>query len=274
MTAPVVTFDPGPHAYTVNGEPVPSVTQVLKILNIGALPWWGMQVGVEGVLTLVEGTHLIQRGTGRLLLADGTPATEATVTPLLTREKLTTNHQRDKAGTRGRSVHAALELYASAGVVPKLAQFPPEDRGYVQALAAWLLDYRPECLETEAMVGSAAYRFAGTYDLRARIRGLGEGLVDAKTSKHVYPVSHFSQLMGYEIAAVECGRRPADFEAVLRLGVDGEYEFALNRNDETGERIATPGTFLTLRAAYEEVTRIEDVAGAKRRRPRKTKAAA
>jgi hypothetical protein len=39
---------------------VPSVTTVLGILDKPGLPWWGMKIGVEGVLELVRRGRLFQ----------------------------------------------------------------------------------------------------------------------------------------------------------------------------------------------------------------------
>src|SRR5688500_6318786 len=97
VTYPVVTFDPEPHAYTVNGVAVPSVTQVLDILAVGALPWWGMTTGVEGVLDLLrrDGMEALLGRAGA-----GTVATQEVV-DLLTANQLTVNHRRDAGGKRG-----------------------------------------------------------------------------------------------------------------------------------------------------------------------------
>jgi hypothetical protein len=48
-------------------------------------------------------------------------------------------------------------------------------------------------------------------------------LKDVKTSKSVYP-SHAAQLAAYELASVECGYGATDYQAVIHLTADGEYE--------------------------------------------------
>ena len=52
-----VTFDPAKHAYQIDGKPVPSVTQILGVLDKPGLPWWGMKVGVAGVCALIDNGH-------------------------------------------------------------------------------------------------------------------------------------------------------------------------------------------------------------------------
>jgi len=187
---------------------------------------------------------------GYLALSDGTPATSATITKLLTENKLTVNHVRDAAATRGQSVHSALEAFARERTIPSLIAFPEEDRGYVRALAQWLLDVKPEFLATEVMVGSAEHGYAGRYDLRVRMDRLGVGIVDAKTSKKVWHQSQFPQLAGYEEAAVECGQEPTDFQAVLRLDKDGSYELE--------EACATIEDFLGVKAAFDAQSALKE----------------
>ena len=59
MTPPVVEFQAEPRRrYLVNGQPVPSVTQILGVLDKPALVWWAMRVGVEGACQLQESGSL------------------------------------------------------------------------------------------------------------------------------------------------------------------------------------------------------------------------
>lgn len=228
---PVVEFQAEPkRRYLVDGEPVPSVTQILGVLDKPALVWWAMRVGVEGACQLQESGSL--------------PADPEAAVKALTARKLTVNHVKTKAATRGTSLHDALEAYLQHGSVPMPAGFPEEDRGYVRALARAMLDLRPEPFKTEVVVGSAVHGFGGRYDL---LCGLDDHTlrVDLKTGKRVYETAHL-QLAAYELAAVEMGEAPTDEQAVLRLGEDGEYEFVVSR--------AAPEDFLAVKAAYDAVT--------------------
>lgn len=234
MTVPVVTYDEGPpRKYTVNGEKVPSVTQILGVLDKPALPWWGMTTGVTGICKL--------RDLGVEIPWDDPEG----ITKLLTEHKLTVNHVRDAAATRGQSIHAALEQWVTEQEVPALGDFPMEDRRYVQALASFLLDYEPECERSEVMVGSAEHGFAGRYDLRCRIRNR-DGILDLKTGKKLYDPVHL-QLAAYALADFEMGAAPVDTTWALRLGADGEYELVEGRAD-AAQFLAVLGTFNALRA--------------------------
>lgn len=144
------------------------------------------------------------------------------------------------AQDRGTRVHAALEDWIDRGKVPNPSEFPKQERGYVRGLTKWLIDWQPSFQFSELMVGSVVHGFAGRLDTVARIpleslptgelkrlpAGTDDGqvMIDLKTSKGVYPRSHFRQLSGYELAAVECGFTPTVAQGVLRVGEDGEYQ--------------------------------------------------
>lgn len=245
-----LTFDPEPHVYELDGDAIPSVTQVLNVLHKPALVWWGMVTGVEGLCSLDRDGHL---GNG---WAEDPEATAK----LLTEHKLTVNHVRDKAGVRGSAAHRALEDYAKSGKVPRLDDYPDEERGYIRAIASWIVDTEPEFLESEVMVASVEHRYAGTLDVRA-VLGKGEfagqtGLIDAKSSKRIYPDSHFPQLAAYELASVECGYDPTDYQAVLRVAPTGKYELRPS--------CAEPQHFVGLKCAYDAVTSLKAAAKAQK----------
>jgi hypothetical protein len=148
---------------------VPSVTEILRVLDKPALSWWGMCCGISAVFQMrqlgLDIDEVIRQKPSELewyeyakLFASG-PVSE---------HKLTTNHVRDSAGVRGKSVHDALQRYATTGTIPDPKEYPPHEQGYVIGLVAFLFDVpslEPEA--AELMVGSLEHRYAGRYDLRA-----------------------------------------------------------------------------------------------------------
>lgn len=242
---------------------VPSVTTVLGVLDKPGLPWWGMKTGVEGVLELHRRGCLFetQVGLSRSLAVhkineqsgpEFMVATPQEIIDLLTANKLTVNHVRDKAAGRGTAVHDAFELWAREGHKPAPEMFPAEERGYVEGLLAFIEDVQPEPVAAEVMVGSVEHGFAGRYDIRfqtskecqvvykrtpakgAHYATLAPGLFlgDLKTSSGVYP-SHSRQLEAYEAASVECGYEPTDARGIIHVSADGGYEFV--RSTATAE---------------------------------------
>ncbi len=272
--------------YEIDGEEAVSVTTALNCLDKPALPWWGMKVGVEGVIALIEAGLLTPatnpitnlptlqydfEGHGYVVNVDA-------IVKLLTSEKMTVNHVRDKAASRGLNAHDAFEAWCITGEVPTPTEFPLEEQGYVQSLVNFIRDTEGK-LHAEAqevIVGSKEHLFAGRYDLRAStsgdmklvtsalttsgtprkrgpfhtvVPGGSKLLIDLKTSKGVY-ASHLLQLEGYEGASIESGYEPTDARAVLHVTEHGLYEFKRAR--------ATYEDFLAILHTYHALARTEE----------------
>lgn len=217
-----IDFDAERHRYKIDGEPVPGVTSILKLVidSSGPMSWWGMRIGLQGVLALAT------RYPDEEILLN----TAEQLEKFIVREKLSTNHVRDQAGARGKGVHQAAENYAETQVIPDPQDFHPSERGYVRSLAHFLTEEQPEILDTEVIVGSKRHGYAGTYDTRGVLFGKS-CLLDYKTSKRVYD-SHHLQLAAYEVAAKEMGAEPTEAQYVIRLGEDGDYEVVESKATE------------------------------------------
>lgn len=248
---------------------VPSVTTVLGVLDKPGLPYWGMRVGVAGMLDIY--TEKAIHGTVDYLFdtKDGVRLTPERAVELLTKHKLTVNHVRDRSGERGLAVHDAFETWCVTGNKPDPSIFPEEERGYVEGLNAFLDDVKPEPYAAEVMVGSVEHGFAGRYDARIRIpkerqvvykrtpvRGPkyatlkpGVLLADLKTSSKTYP-SHALQLIAYELASVECGYDPTTARGILHVMADGTYEFVRAKAD--------PSDFLAVLEVWRRMERAKD----------------
>jgi hypothetical protein len=225
------------------GKKVESVTSVLKVLDKPALPWWGMEIGVAGVLESVARGNLSvkQDGTGydfqiaESVLAAVDKKTEAwmkdhpgeivtdakRIAQLLTVEKLTTNHVRDAGGKRGTNAHHAFETWCETGILPAVDAYVEEQQGYVQAIHSFVQEADLTTGRTEIMVGSPTHRFAGRYDWHGMYEGI-PSLLDVKTSKFV-GVSHMLQQAGYEGARRECGYRPTERQGIIHAKPDGTW---------------------------------------------------
>ena len=254
--------DNEPHWYEV-----PSVSTVLNILDKPALPWWGMQQGVAGTLSLLERALLVPEPVAnRWVLVDpnmddARAVSRDDVIELLKQEKLTVNDVRDKAGDRGNAAHAALEAWAVTGARAEPAGYPEDQAGYVEAVLKFCADAQLSNVTAEVMVGSVKYGFAGRYDLRGRLSGdLWTGLrnkdaretfddvstlLDLKTSKYISP-SHFWQAEAYEGASVECGHEPTEKRVIIHARPDGRYVVKTSNKAYRD--------FLVLRSAYSVVS--------------------
>lgn len=173
----------GGHHYELNGEKVPSPTDVLQP-NAQAMTWYGYALGLTAAQNLVrQGTEI------RDIDLDG-------IKELAKEAKLTPNHDTE-ARDIGAFVHNALELYAQGNDLP--TECPPNCEIPMRATRAYLEAERPHILKSEVVVASAKYGYAGTLDAI-----VGRTVVDYKTSKAIYPTNHI-QVAAYIQAARECG---------------------------------------------------------------------
>lgn len=233
----------GSHNY--DWREVPSVTTVLGVLDkSGPLIWWGQGIGGIGVLKL-QALNVDFDPVLSLVVQGRDDEARAELCAILTKYQLSTNHVRDKAGSRGQAVHDALETWAKTGHKPDPSIYPPEEKGYVEGLLAFLADVpsaEPEACEV--LVASVEHGYAGRYDIRLRTslphdvvvhrtpvkgpvyRTLAPGtlLADLKSSKGIYG-SHSRQLEAYEEASIESGYEPTDARGILHVDAEGNYAF-------------------------------------------------
>jgi len=216
------------HQYFLDDDLFPSVTQIIKATVPKDLTWWGMTIGVDGIMALFD------KGYGyRVREAESVQE----VVDLLTEHKLTVNHRMQEGGDRGKALHTVLEKWGEEGIVPDLGDFNKQEQPYVQALCKWIIDTEPDLHEYETLTGSLEYHYAGQWDAKCTLtKGEYKNayvLLDLKTTKRVYADQHFPQVEAYEQAEVECGEKPTDFRAILQVGSDADYSFA--RSTDTFE---------------------------------------
>jgi hypothetical protein len=235
---PIIQFNEDKHTYTVDGDPYPSVTQILdKVTPKDALPWWGMRVGIGAVVQMLQTGKISWPSLSAQVydeILTGVPVEgpkkknrrgvdKVEIEALVIENKLSTNHVRDKAADRGTEIHEAINIAGVEQRLPDITTFTEEMRPYIQAFSRWWLDQDPELLEMELLVcdRDVTRRFAGRLDLIGAISDQ-RCLIDFKTSKAIYE-SHKEQVKMYELGYLHCGGEPVDRLVVVQLGPDGQY---------------------------------------------------
>lgn len=188
-----------------SGELVPSVTNVLGVLNKPALPRWAAREVAAAAVTMKASLAGMDDAEVMDVLK-GAPWRRST-----------------RAADRGTTVHSYLEA-ALLGRAPE--RVDGEAAEYRQAADRWLDAYQPEPVQLERTVFGDGY--AGTGDAWVRIGG-ELWLVDFKTSKAVYPEAalQLAALAAAPLMAVgdDIVEAPlTDRVAVVRIGRDGEHE--------------------------------------------------
>jgi hypothetical protein len=129
-----------------------------------------------------------------------------------------------EARDRGSAVHALCERYANGVRIDKLGR-SLDALEYVIAFAAWMADFKPYAITTEATISHAinGKRYAGRFDGLYEIKGR-RFLVDVKTGTKL--PWHKAQLAAYSLGTLNSGEKVnPDACACLYLSANGEYKF-------------------------------------------------
>lgn len=174
----MTTFDRRGHTYRLDGEPIPSVTTILKLgFPAPALVSWAAKSVAQAAVD--EWTELSALGvTERYERLKGAPWVK-----------------RDAAAFRGTQLHAIGEQL----VAGEQADVPDHLQGVAQRYADWLDEWDVEPVAVERPVCHVEYRYAGTFDLIADLKDGVRWLLDIKSGSGVYD-SHVLQLAGYRYA--------------------------------------------------------------------------
>lgn len=193
------------YRHPVSGDLVPSVTNVIGILDKPALPRWAAKETAKAAWSLRS--SLAEMGEEEAVdVLKGAPWRQST-----------------RAADRGTSIHGWLEARLLGEPEPTLEGQALE---FVDAARAWLERWDPVTIATEITLFSPTY--AGTADALVSLDG-EVWLVDFKTSSGLYPevALQLSALAACPLAVVN--GEVVETESVERLGAvrigrDGEWE--------------------------------------------------
>ena len=200
--------------YNIDGERYPSVTTILGVIDKPAIKRWalnemGNRVGAN--LTKVkDGNMVLDQKIIDWIVQDGKKI----------HEKIS-----KEAMDIGSRVHELIQEYFMTGYFSNgLIQKEPEEvQSCLLAFWDWLKDTGFEMVETEQMVFSRKYKFAGTLDAVGKM-GTKSTLIDFKSSKGIWD-EYYLQVAAYSMAYQEMTENKIDESYVVRFGkLDGAFE--------------------------------------------------
>jgi len=132
------------------------------------------------------------------------------------------------AGDRGSKVHQAIGVLLSGGVVemddsfenPRTLEQEPLTASEYECLMSfvgWFQETRPEVLDFEYTVWNEKYRYAGTIDLKCRIKGK-VWIIDIKTSPEIWPAFELQVSAYRQAEPVSAEERKNIKLAILQVG--------------------------------------------------------
>ena len=199
----ILEYNDDKHKYSVDGVEVAGVTSVTGVLDKPALVWWSANMGAEYLLENLKPGQMLD---------------ELEIKDLATGVKFAHRKRGSKAADIGTMVHNWIEDFIRAGLAKKpLPKMPvnKEMRRSIEAFLAWTKENEVKFLNTERIVYSKKYGYAGTLDAEVMINGK-YSVVDFKTSKAIYD-EMFLQVSAYAHAVMEeDGKKDAQLY-ILRL---------------------------------------------------------
>jgi hypothetical protein len=227
------------HSYKLDGETVTGVTTLIKkgFPAPGLVGWSGKVIAAfiaDAADTELADLRMLDR--------------DAIITSLLAQPVA----QRNAAAARGTQVHGLAERLSRGEQLEYGTDIPEELEGHVESCLAFLDQWQPAPVLTEATIGSRWMPYAGTLDLIADIPGIGRALLDYKTGG-VWPDVAL-QLAAYRFADFYVGadgtEQPmsevgVECTFVVQIRADGYDVIPINTGASRDESMA----FQTFRAA-------------------------
>lgn len=226
----ILEFDEERHLYFLDGEYIPSVTQIIDGEEKTGLIFWAVD----------ETTKAMER-----VFKPDTLYSDVHISAMLKYAKKAHMQKSDEAKDIGTVVHNWIEEYTiysinndnlrpqildqeeveDEDIPPDSMILPqtPEARSSVLAFMDWVETNDVQFLGTEERIVSVKDQWAGTRDTRAIVNGK-LGVWDYKTSKNIYG-DMFVQGAAYAKGGEEMGEDPVEEVWILRVPKDGgEFE--------------------------------------------------
>jgi hypothetical protein len=185
----MLNFSPFGHRYSIGEREIVGVTTILKtVIAKEALIAWAVKLSGEYMLQNFKPDTLYNAQQIKELIKNATLAHKKEV---------------QKAGNIGKYVHEWIEKYIQA----KMYNEDPPEKPEVNLVAInsflkWEKENNVKFHQTEKVVYSRRYDYAGTLDFIAEVNGV-KVIGDFKTSNYIYPESYFLQLSAYKYALDE-----------------------------------------------------------------------
>lgn len=199
-------FDEEKHMYTVNDEVVDGTTTVLDVINKPALMGWAVKMAVQFFDNAFEPGASYDEIQKKAILEGASKAYRV---------------KSDTAADKGGIVHEWIQKHI-AGEKPKMP-INQECLNAVGKFLEWERDHSVEFLESEKVLYSSKYNYAGTLDFIAKVDGKVM-IGDFKTSTGIYD-EYWLQVAAYQQAyQEEFPEYEIEGALIVRIGKDATLE--------------------------------------------------
>lgn len=209
-----LNFDEERHLYHVGGVKIDGVTGVLTTIAKPALIYWAVN---ECIKCLNQA------------LKPGEAYDEIQIAAMLEAGKTAHRKKSGEASQIGKMVHQWIEDYI-AGKNPT-ALVHAQAKKSVEQFLQWEKDHKVKFLESERIIYSKEYKYAGTLDFICEYEGK-KWLGDFKTSSGIWD-EYWIQTAAYQHAyQEEFPQEDIEGIMIVRIGKDGGIEFKMNTPED------------------------------------------
>lgn len=197
--------------YVVEGEKYPSVTSVLNIIAKPQLVPWAAKTAAEAFAELILANEV--GDFGELIAFE-----RARLPEFVKMAKAAPRKRMTDAADIGSRVHEYIECWTSGADLPPVTD---DMRPSLDAYDQWVEEHGITIMESEQVVWSDAWRFAGTLDAIGQDRDGNRVVLDWKTSSAIHD-EYMMQVAAYVVADEErTGLRAAEAH-IVRFPKDGK----------------------------------------------------
>lgn len=203
-----LVFNPTTHVYTIDGKKVDGTTSILGVIAKPALLYWAVNVTISHFQNNLKPGEIYDEIQLKALFNDAKSAH---------RKKST------EAADIGTIVHNWIKDHV-AGKKPKLP-INKSSRNAIDTFLRWEKEHHVKFLESERILYSKKYGYAGTLDFIAEVDGKIK-IGDYKTSTGIWD-EYWFQLASYQQAfQEEFPEKKIAGGIIVRIGKDGSLEVA------------------------------------------------
>lgn len=207
-----LVFNKNGHRYTVADKPCVGVTTILSSLAKPALIPWAVNMTIGYLQENIKA---------------GKSYDEVQIGELLKEAKGAYRKKKEAAADLGSLVHKWIEDYIK-GLKPELP-INPQMKLSIDAFLKWEKDNKVKFIESERVVYSRKYNFAGTCDFTCEINGK-KYIGDIKTSNAIYS-EYLLQVSAYRYAMQEEDNNVYDGMLIIRVPKTAEAIEVFEFND-------------------------------------------
>jgi len=231
-----MTFNNTGHRYTIGKNACVGVTTVLATLAKPALIPWAVNMTLESVKS-----HFLP----------GKKYDEVQISEMLAEAKMAHRKKKEGAADIGSMVHAWIESYIK-GEKPEMP-INPQMLHAVEGFLKWVKEKKVIFMESERVIYSKKYNFAGTVDFTCKIDGK-KYVGDIKTSNAIYS-EYLLQVSAYRYALQEEDEDIYDGMLIIRVPKTAEEVEVLEFNDYQ----ENAKTFLYLLQVYNRLQILKNI---------------